>query len=71
MPRRRPLDREQIERRDHVLRVKEEYPLPKIEGVIKDIDVLSTSIAFLHGAFKRDELEMILAHMKALERPTS
>lgn len=51
--------------------MKEEYPLPKIEGVIKDLDVLSTSIAFLHGAFTRDELEMVLAHMKALERPTS
>ncbi|MDM0066767.1 hypothetical protein [Variovorax sp. J31P207] len=43
----------------------EEFPLPKIEGAIKELDVLNTGSAILNGVFDLAQLEATVAHMNA------
>ena len=68
MPR-KPPDPKRIARRNHEVRVAEEFPLPKVEGSIKELDVLNTGAVILKGVFDLAQLEAIVAHMKALGAP--
>lgn len=58
-----------LERREKTRRVQEEYPLPKPDDSIKDVDVLNTDAVILEGVFHLAQLEAVVAHMKALRGP--
>lgn len=66
MPRSTPKD---LERREKVRRVQQDFPLPKPDDSIKDVDVLNTDAVILEGLFDLEQLEAIVRHMKALREP--
>lgn len=65
MPR-KPPDPKRIARRNREIQVAEDHPLPKVEGAIKELDVLNTDAGLLDGVFDLAQLEAVVAHMRAL-----